>query len=371
MATQLPAASGDAPSEPQTWTALVLEMVALRHQIAVLKRSGTRRPRFRFSDRLFWLLLARWWSDWRDSLIVQPGTVLRWRRGGWLGLWRYRSRGRWRGGRPIISSTRSSPCVTSASQRVIPASCQTRRSTFACPTVSPLRRRSGIQRGNRGSMFNRQFGASACKPRSACPLWCEHPRRGRVKFEADYLKPVHALAIVETQSPVPLLTCLPKVCNGVPISYFSLSDFLNLIKELRAFPEIIQYLGERALFSESAQIPLSAERAVYVRYLANEGGFGDCRSYEEILQSLTELSIDDLFHEKHLSDRPAEIVERFVDSLSERIALHIEKTDSRPSRSVGSIRLRRAAIISGYRKNSATCVYAIDARWAASLHSSA
>jgi hypothetical protein len=56
-------------------------MVALRHQIAVLKRSGTRRPCFRFSDRLFWLLLARWWPGWRDSLvIVQPATVLHWRR---------------------------------------------------------------------------------------------------------------------------------------------------------------------------------------------------------------------------------------------------------------------------------------------------
>jgi hypothetical protein len=62
-------------------------MVALRHQIAVLKRSGTSRPRFRFSDRLFWLLLARWWPGWRDSLvIVQPATVLRWQRQGWSGL---------------------------------------------------------------------------------------------------------------------------------------------------------------------------------------------------------------------------------------------------------------------------------------------
>jgi hypothetical protein len=42
-------------SESPTLTALVLEMVALRHQIAVLRRSGTRRPWFRFRDRLFWL----------------------------------------------------------------------------------------------------------------------------------------------------------------------------------------------------------------------------------------------------------------------------------------------------------------------------
>ena len=56
-------------------------MIVLRHQIAVLKRSGTGRPCFRLRDRLFWLLLVRWWPGWRDSLvIVQPATVLRWRR---------------------------------------------------------------------------------------------------------------------------------------------------------------------------------------------------------------------------------------------------------------------------------------------------
>jgi hypothetical protein len=42
-------------------------------------------------------------------------------------------------------------------------------------------------------------------------------------------------------------------------------------------------LAERAGFSEFTQIPLGAERPVYARYLANEGGFGDCRSYDEIL----------------------------------------------------------------------------------------
>jgi len=49
------------------------------------------------------ILLSRWWPGWRQSLmIVQPETVLRWRRDGWSGFWRHRSRGRWRGGRPKI-----------------------------------------------------------------------------------------------------------------------------------------------------------------------------------------------------------------------------------------------------------------------------
>jgi len=92
-------------SDPRTLTALLLESIPQRHQIAVLERSRTRRPCFRVSDRLFWILFSRWWPQWRDSLIiVQPDTVLRWRRDGWSALWRYRARGRWRGGRPRVAS---------------------------------------------------------------------------------------------------------------------------------------------------------------------------------------------------------------------------------------------------------------------------
>jgi len=80
-------------------------LIALRHQIAVLERSGTRRPCFHRWDRLFWILFSRWWPQWRDSLIiVQAETVLRWRRDGWSALWRYQARRRWRGGRPRVSN---------------------------------------------------------------------------------------------------------------------------------------------------------------------------------------------------------------------------------------------------------------------------
>jgi hypothetical protein len=63
--------------------ALVWECVALRHQLAVLRRSGTRRRRFRPIDRPFWVFISWWWPAWREALkVVQPETVLRWRRGG-------------------------------------------------------------------------------------------------------------------------------------------------------------------------------------------------------------------------------------------------------------------------------------------------
>src|ERR1019366_3025301 len=104
MATATSGAVPVARSEPRTRTALLLESIAPRHQIAVLERSRIRRPCFRRFDRLFWILLSRWWSDWRESLvIVQAETVFRWRRKGWSAMWKYRSCGRWRGGRPRVS----------------------------------------------------------------------------------------------------------------------------------------------------------------------------------------------------------------------------------------------------------------------------
>jgi hypothetical protein len=57
---------------------LLLENLALRHQLRVLARSDRR---FR-ADRLLWLCLRRWWPRWTEALVlVQPATVARRARG--------------------------------------------------------------------------------------------------------------------------------------------------------------------------------------------------------------------------------------------------------------------------------------------------
>jgi hypothetical protein len=57
---------------------LLLEILALRHQLSVLARSERR---FRSADRLFWLFLRWLWPRWREALVlIQPGTVERWHR---------------------------------------------------------------------------------------------------------------------------------------------------------------------------------------------------------------------------------------------------------------------------------------------------
>lgn len=61
----------------QSHTGLVLENLALRHQLAVLKRQA-HKPKLRPADRLFWVSLMRIWSHWQQALLLfQPRSVLK------------------------------------------------------------------------------------------------------------------------------------------------------------------------------------------------------------------------------------------------------------------------------------------------------
>ena len=78
-----------------------LEVLALRQQVAVLKRKRPR-PVLNSLDRLFWTALRHFWSRWADVLvIVKPETVIGWHRASFRLYWRWRSRPR--GGRPKIT----------------------------------------------------------------------------------------------------------------------------------------------------------------------------------------------------------------------------------------------------------------------------
>lgn len=56
---------------------LLIENLALPQQLAVLKRQNSR-PRLAALDKLFWVVLRRFWSSWKAALIVvSPDTVVR------------------------------------------------------------------------------------------------------------------------------------------------------------------------------------------------------------------------------------------------------------------------------------------------------
>src|SRR5947208_864727 len=86
--------------------ALQIEVLALRHQLAVYQRAG-RHPRLRAADRLLWAWLSRAWSGWREALVfVQPRTVISWQRKRFRDYWtRLSLRGR-RGRPPVAKEIR-------------------------------------------------------------------------------------------------------------------------------------------------------------------------------------------------------------------------------------------------------------------------
>src|ERR1700747_1812928 len=82
---------------------LLLENLALRQQLAVLKRRHPR-PKLSPLDKLFWALACQFWSAWKQALmVVTPETVVRWHRAGFRLYWRLLSRVRRRVGRKKLS----------------------------------------------------------------------------------------------------------------------------------------------------------------------------------------------------------------------------------------------------------------------------
>src|SRR5882757_1746877 len=88
------------PSKPKR--GLEAENAALRRQLAILQRKVRSRVRLTNSDRLFFVLLYRWFpSILKTMTIIQPETLVRWHRAGFRRYWRWKSRDL--GGRPPIS----------------------------------------------------------------------------------------------------------------------------------------------------------------------------------------------------------------------------------------------------------------------------
>src|SRR5580704_18381911 len=72
---------------------LELELVALRHQLAVLRRQRPGRLRIFATDRLLWMWLYRIWPRTLNAMVlVKPATVIQWHRKVFRLYWRWQSR---------------------------------------------------------------------------------------------------------------------------------------------------------------------------------------------------------------------------------------------------------------------------------------
>jgi hypothetical protein len=82
---------------------LEAENAALRHQLIVLRRRVSGRVQLTNGDRLFLVMLYRWFPSVLKAItIIRPATLVRWHRAGFRRYWRWKSRSL--GGRPKIDA---------------------------------------------------------------------------------------------------------------------------------------------------------------------------------------------------------------------------------------------------------------------------
>jgi hypothetical protein len=126
----------------------------------------------------------------------------------------------------------------------------------------------------------RQLRRALTRPKDR-PVWCDHQRRGRVSFPEGLPVIRHGIVIVEVFHEVdlePIAKDLPLEFGGIPITYLSVNEFLNLAVNLRTVPELSEYLAaRRSLPHENLRI-IGDEKALFHFYLLNGGSFAGCRS---------------------------------------------------------------------------------------------
>ena len=175
------------------------------------------------------------------------------------------------------------------------------------------------------------------------PFWCQHPRRGRVDFKQGSIHVVHVVVLTEVfDDAVELSDELPLMLGGVPVTYLSLNDFLNLINELRAFPDITAYLGARTALPQKSLRMVGHEVPFYKYYILNAGSFAGCGGYTDARISSAArdaewqavLSAGESLHKfarivEYVSDALATRLKNFSDRLDAQTIAQFDPADDR------------------------------------------
>jgi hypothetical protein len=163
------------------------------------------------------------------------------------------------------------------------------------------------------------------------PIWCDHPRRGRVDFP-DGLPPIrHGIVLVETWVPVDLQredADLPLAYGGVPFTYMSVNDFVNLAFQLRTVPEVLAYLDARRTLPLSSLRIVGDESCLFEMYLLEGGSLAGCIGHYDakLLVTTRNSQLLGLLQQKAEHDYHNSFIERVADCLATRMPNCIESS---------------------------------------------
>ncbi len=155
------------------------------------------------------------------------------------------------------------------------------------------------------------------------PVWCDHPRLGRKEFRRG-LPPVrHCIVTVEVFQPVDLqpdAASLPLDHDGVPITYLSVSDFLNLAVQLRSVPELMDFLAARRSLPPADLRLIGEEKTLFSFYLLNDGSFAGCAGRSDARNAVAAQPdrLRAALQKKFEADRYAHLLEHVAAELASR-----------------------------------------------------
>ena len=113
-------------------------------------------------------------------------------------------------------------------------------------------------------------------------FWCQHWRRGRVDFKQGSICVAHIIVLTEVfNNIIQLPRNISLLVDGVPVTYLSLNDFLNLVNKLRAFPDIMAYLDARKMLPNGSLQLVGHEIPFYEYYISNAESFKGCGGYTD------------------------------------------------------------------------------------------
>jgi hypothetical protein len=159
--------------------------------------------------------------------------------------------------------------------------------------------------------------------------WCGHPTLGRVEFAKDELIPSHGIVLVEHRSPeLHLPPDLPLKIRDVPVSYFTLSDFLKIVGALKTFRDIADYLQARHSLGGFDLRSTGNDEAILGHYMFHNGVFPELMNSAQRVNEIFEKwsDFERFYLQKQLGDHECEEVEAAARALRKRAAGYPQRT---------------------------------------------
>jgi len=149
-------------------------------------------------------------------------------------------------------------------------------------------------------------------------FWCDHDIRGKVNFDPKSIEVKYVIVIVELFDDHFLMSeKLPNAQYGIPILYFSVNDFLNLISELRTFTDLKNYLESKSSLSVKTRNYIGYELKFFQHYISHSQSFGNITSINDL--TVVRSKWIEFIDWKKENEANMELTENVINSLTERL----------------------------------------------------